>query len=122
MSIKSLVAAFLAAPSLFVVAYEDIHHIHRRTDYASVPPCTYPYTSFDYVGCYISALNPPALAFNPQLNFAAMTVELCTASCKCEWMAFGDLDIVSLQLMKLQLMVFAMLASIIMAIAAVEIT
>lgn len=80
MAIKSLVTAFLAAPSLVVNAYGGIH---RRTDYASVPPCSYPYTSFDYVGCYTDAQNPPTLAFNPHLDSAAMTVQLCTASCKC---------------------------------------
>ena len=84
MSIRSLVTAFLAAPSVFVNAYGKIH---RRNDYAAVPPCTYPYTSFNYVGCYINPSDPNvfALAYNPQLNFKTMTVELCTASCKGEW-------------------------------------
>lgn len=81
MAMKSLVTAFLAAPSLFVNAYGEVH---RRTDYASVPPCTYPYTSFDYVGCFTDSQNPPTLIFNPQLPKTAMTVQLCTASCKGE--------------------------------------
>ena len=79
MAFKFLVTAFLAAPPLFVNAYPGIH---RRTDYASVPPCTYPYTSFDYIGCFTDAQNPPTLIFNPRLDRAAVTVELCTASCK----------------------------------------
>lgn len=79
MAIKSFVAAFLAAPCLFVNAYPGIH---RRTDYASVPPCTYPYTSFDYVGCFTDSQNPFTLSFNPDLDSKSVTVELCTASCK----------------------------------------
>lgn len=79
MAIKALVTAFLAVPSLVVNAYGGIH---RRTDYASVPPCSYPFTSFDYIGCFTDSQSPPTLIFNPRLSTAAMTVQLCTASCK----------------------------------------
>lgn len=78
--IRSLFAATLALSGLSSVAAAALI---PRNDYAAQPPCTYPFTPFDYVGCYVDPSTPyRALTFNPQIPRDNMTVELCVASCK----------------------------------------
>ena len=81
MAVISILSATLAA-SVFASAVNGAA-IARRYDYPAQPPCSYPYTPFNYVGCYIDPSIPNrALDFATHLDFQNMTVEKCTASCK----------------------------------------
>lgn len=81
---RSLFTASLAAS---ILSLSSGAAVLKRNDYPPLPPCSYPYTPFDYVGCYV---DPSSMA--RALDFSAgglsqtMTVEFCTATCKCESM------------------------------------
>ena len=86
---RSLFAAALTASILSFASGAAISHpdfsgpLVARNDYPALPPCSYPYTPFTYVGCYVDPSTPArALDYSPQLSSSNMTVEECTASCK----------------------------------------
>ena len=67
--------------------------IERRTNYPPQAPCSYPYTPFDYVGCYVDPSIPNrALDYATDLDFQSMTVEKCTASCKANGFRYAGLE------------------------------
>ena len=49
------------------------------------PPCAYPYTPFEYVGCFEDTRGNRALGYSAGLDFGSVTVENCTAACKVEF-------------------------------------
>jgi hypothetical protein len=89
------VTAFVAASVLSLAAGAAIssprevnHGLTKRWGaYAGAPPCSYPYTPFDYVGCYVDPSLPQrGLDWGSDLPTNNMTVELCTAECKGEFL------------------------------------
>lgn len=85
---RSLFIASLAA-SIFSLA--SAAAVFKRNDYPPLPPCSYPYTPFDYVGCYVDpAGQARALDFSAGGLKQNMTVELCTATCKCEFLPLSE--------------------------------
>ncbi|KAI9891811.1 MAG: hypothetical protein M1814_002376 [Vezdaea aestivalis] len=64
----------------------------RRTGYPAQPPCTYPFTDFDYVGCYVEGSSARTLPFSPQLDFNTMTPQKCVASCKANGFRYAGLE------------------------------
>ena len=93
MTIRSLfTVSSLAACFLSTNASANIFN-RNDANYPGVSPCTYPFTSFDYVGCYIDPSAPDrALAYDTQLSTSNMTVELCTASCKANGFIYAGLE------------------------------
>ena len=82
MGLKTVVTAFAATVLLSKVSAV----ILPRNDYPGLPPCSYPFTSFDYVGCYVDPQYPKrALDWSPEGLSQDMTVELCVAFCKCTY-------------------------------------
>ena len=76
------VLSILSATSVFASAVSGAA-IARRNDYPAQPPCSYPFTPFNYGGCYVDPSIPNrALDFATNMDFQNMTVEKCTASCK----------------------------------------
>ena len=79
---RSLFAASVAA-SIFSLA--SAAAVLRRNDYPPLPPCSYPFTPFDYIGCYTDTPGQTrALDFSAGVKSENMTVEFCTATCKCK--------------------------------------
>jgi hypothetical protein len=97
------VTAFAAASVLSLAAgvaisspYNVDNALAKRNDYPGVPPCSYPYTPFDYVGCYVDPSLPNrALDYGTGLPTNNMTVELCTAECKCKFLSYVVLSLAS---------------------------
>ena len=87
MAAKSFFTASMGA-SLLTFAVTANANIFARDDYPAQPPCSYPYTSFLYTGCYVDASLPRPLNYDPHLDITNMTVQLCTASCKGENIVF----------------------------------
>ncbi|OCK83019.1 WSC-domain-containing protein [Lepidopterella palustris CBS 459.81] len=56
--------------------------VHKRNQ-APLPPCSYPFTSFVYSGCYQDndVYNRP-LPFTAPIDFNNATIEICAAACK----------------------------------------
>ena len=79
MAARSLFAASFIA---FILSASASLDLVARNDYLAQAPCTYPFTSFNYVGCFADNSTTRALLFSPNLPGQNMTVELCTASCK----------------------------------------
>ena len=80
MAFTSLLTASTALSAFFsVVGAIDLL---ERNSAPAVPPCTYPFTPFVYVGCYTDTSVPRTLPFDTRLDTQNMTVELCVASCK----------------------------------------
>ena len=84
----ALTASILSFASGAAISYPDLTGtLVARNDYPALPPCSYPYTPFTYVGCYVDPSTPArALGWSPNLSFNNMTVEECTASCKGQYL------------------------------------
>lgn len=80
---RSLFTASLAAS---ILSLSSGAAVLKRTDYPPLPPCSYPYTPFNYVGCYVDPSVQRALDFSAGGLSQSMTVDFCTATCKCESM------------------------------------
>ena len=83
MAFKVSMAASLAISILSDFVSAGVVPLLPRDDYASQAPCSYPFTPFDYVGCYVDISIPTrSLIWSPNLDFGSMTVEKCVAACK----------------------------------------
>ena len=93
-SFKSVAAASAALAILVstTTAFAVDHSHARRNSIVPAPPCTYPFTNFNYVGCYTDPSTVRALIFDPGLDFDTMTPSLCIAACKGNGFRYAGLE------------------------------
>jgi hypothetical protein len=90
-SVAAVSAALAILVSTTTAAAVD-HSLSRRNAIVPAPPCTYPFTNFNYVGCYTDPSSPRALIFDPGLDFDTMTPSLCIAACKGNGFRYAGLE------------------------------